>query len=113
MVEVTEVGREVTSRRNISVARKVRRGKVELTHDQFRALLVEGLKPVMPAIIEKAATQALDGDDKARQWLTDRLYGKAPQSIEMSSTVEHHYSGGVNIAVLVAEAAKALKESKT
>lgn len=36
------------------------------------------------AIVEKAATQAERGDDRARRWLSDYLIGKPVERVEMS-----------------------------
>jgi len=36
------------------------------------------------AIIAKAKEQAVRGDNRAREWLADRRYGKAPQPLQHS-----------------------------
>lgn len=98
---------------NLAGARAVRSRDKQLSHDQFQMLLQTKLQDVMPAIIDKAQEQALEGDKDARTWLMDRAYGKAPQTVAVTGSVQHTYSGQVNIAVLAAQAALQLKESKT
>jgi hypothetical protein len=36
------------------------------------------LKDSLPAIVAKAITQAIEGNSEARNWLSDRGWGKAP-----------------------------------
>ena len=74
-------------------------------------MIAEQLAVHGPAIIAKAMEQAEDGDSNARNFIYERVYGKAPQTV--TTTVTHEYKGQVNIAVLAQAMAAQLKESKT
>lgn len=39
------------------------------------------LKDSLSPIVAKAITQAIEGDAKARDWLSERAWGKAPQPL--------------------------------
>lgn len=83
-----------------------------LTSDEARRTLQELIKPELGYIVETAIEQAKGGDSDARNFLFDRAYGKAAQSVEVSQTIEHKYSGQVNVAVLTAELVQRLKGDK-
>lgn len=46
-----------------------------------REYISEQLKKNLPSIVSKAITQAKAGDPKARDWLSERAWGKAPQPL--------------------------------
>lgn len=46
-----------------------------------REYISEQLKDSLAPIVAKAITQAMEGDSKARDWLSERAWGKAPQPI--------------------------------
>ncbi len=46
-----------------------------------REMISKALQDSLPMIIAKAIVQASEGDDKARQWLSDRAWGKPIQAI--------------------------------
>lgn len=98
---------------NLRGASRVRKERKQFSHDEFQEMLAVAVMPVMPAIISKAAEQAQEGDDKARTWLSDRIWGRASQNVNIQGSIEHHYEGQVNVAVLAAQAALQLKQGKT
>lgn len=63
-----------------------KKGFVALEAERQRIMIAEKLVKDFAPIVEKAIQQAKDGDFKAREWLTDRSYGKATTPIEMTVT---------------------------
>ena len=46
------------------------------------------MKDSLPAITAKAITQAIEGDYKAREWLSERSWGKAPINLGVDDNGE-------------------------
>lgn len=60
-----------------------KKGFAALEAEKARELIVVKLKESLDEILNKAIEQAKQGDKYAREWLTDRAYGKTPQAIEL------------------------------
>ncbi len=58
-----------------------KKGNNALAAEKARALIVKELDIEFKPIVKKAVEQAKNGDFKAREWLTERGYGKVPQAI--------------------------------
>lgn len=99
--------------RNAAVARRARSAAKAFTADEAQRIVQDELRDDWIAIIRTAKAQAIEGDDKARTFVAERAFGRAPQNVAVTSTVEHHYSGQVNVAVLAAQTALKLKDEKT
>jgi hypothetical protein len=44
------------------------------------------VKDSLAAIVAKAITQAIEGNSEARQWLSDRAWGKPHQAIQLADS---------------------------
>ena len=53
-----------------------------------RKIIAERLEASLEPIIAKAITQALEGDKYAREWLSDRAWGKAPINLGVDDNGE-------------------------
>ena len=51
-----------------------------------REYISEQVKLSLSAIVAKAVTQAIEGDKYAREWLSDRAWGKAPINLGVDDT---------------------------
>lgn len=51
-----------------------------------REFISEQLEASLPPIVAKAITQAMEGNNEARMWLSDRGWGKATQFLD----IEHN-----------------------
>lgn len=60
-----------------------KKGFAALEAEKARELICEKLTKDFEPIINKAIEQALEGDKHARDWLTERAYGKVKTSTEV------------------------------
>lgn len=60
------------------------RGVASIRAQEFREKVMEALEKEARPIIEKAIEQAKEGNQQARDWLTDRGIGRAMQALEIS-----------------------------
>ena len=56
-----------------------KKGYASIEAEKARNLIAEKLGKELIPIVEKAIDQAKEGDKYAREWLSDRAYGKATQ----------------------------------
>jgi hypothetical protein len=66
--------------------------------EQSRAYLIKRLHEELEPIVDKALEQAKSGDKHARDWLSERAWGKPAQAVEVSG------KGGDPIAITISEA---------
>lgn len=60
------------------------KGIPTLESERARVLLVERLRVHWGPIVDVAIQQALSGDKSARDWLSDRGFGKVKEQVEMT-----------------------------
>lgn len=65
-----------------------KKGLATISAEQMRAMLAEQLAIHFLPIVEIAIKQAKKGDRSAREWLTDRAFGKAHQSIGVTGKLD-------------------------
>lgn len=61
-----------------------KKGFAALEAERQRDFVAKKLVKEFAPIVDKAISQAKDGDKYAREWLADRAYGKSMQAVEMS-----------------------------
>ncbi len=59
------------------------KGYASLQAEKARELICKKLEKDFQPIVDKAIIQAKKGDRYAREWLTERGYGKVPNQIEL------------------------------
>jgi hypothetical protein len=72
-----------------------KKGKATLESEAMRNMIAEQLHIHFKPIVLKAIDQAKEGNKDARDWLTDRAFGKASQSLAIT--------GNLNIAKVLDE----------
>lgn len=65
-----------------------KKGFAALEAEQARLLIAQKLTTSFEPIVDKAIEQAIGGDKAARDWLTDRGYGKAVQAIDLGGSID-------------------------
>jgi hypothetical protein len=65
-----------------------KKGFAALEAERQREFIAQKLVVEFGPIVDKAIDQAKEGDSKARDWLTDRAFGKAQQSLDVTSDGE-------------------------
>lgn len=61
-----------------------KKGRATLEAEAMRNMIAIALHKHFKPILNKAIRQASDGDKFAREWLTDRAFGKVSQAVELS-----------------------------
>ncbi len=56
-----------------------------IAREKAREYLSRRVEEAMAPIVDKAIEQASEGDKAARDWLTDHTWGKAKESIDVTS----------------------------
>lgn len=74
----------VNSRGGKRVGAGRKKGFPALQHEMAREILAVKLQTEFGPIVDKAIEQAKGGDNEARKWLTDRAWGRAKESVDMS-----------------------------
>lgn len=67
-----------------------KKGFAALEAEKARQFIAEKISKELGPIVDKAVEQALTGDRYAREWLAERAWGKALQSVD-------HTTGGEKI----------------
>ncbi len=61
------------------------KGYAALEAERQRDYVARKLVKEFAPIVKKAIEQAKNGDKSAREWLTDRAFGKTPQAVDLSN----------------------------
>jgi len=62
-----------------------KKGYPALEAEKARLMIAEKLATEFEPIVEKAVEQAREGNKEAREWLTDRAYGKSVQPLDVNN----------------------------
>ncbi len=92
-----------------------KKGYSAIAAEKIREYIAQRLGEELPPIVAKAVEQARAGDDRARNWLTDRGLGKAPQSVELTGKDGSALipKSDIDISKMATEVAAMLKSKKT
>ena len=75
-----------------------KKGFAALEAEKARELIAQKLVVSFEPIVDKAIEQAISGNQKAREWLTDRAYGKISQGMDIESDFEPFIVKVINYA---------------
>lgn len=64
-----------------------KKGLPALEAEQARIMIAEKLKTQFEPIVDKAIEQAKEGNKDARDWITNRAYGKPKESVDISGEI--------------------------
>ena len=68
-----------------------------LERQAARAFIAERLSQELGPIVDKAIEQAKEGNQQARDWLSDQAWGQAPKSLDITSDGKQMPSPIINV----------------